>query len=174
MIVRPLVGRQRAPWSSDDNLLIVIGPPPDPRCWASKQAQTVTGLAHDDNITIVATGPGGSFVFTYTWTLVILEPTLILVAHSPGTAAPAFDKAEFDYTLTLDPGATSTDTTVTKEPGDLFTTIVHRSFAAGNDVPICDNCTYDEVGEHLSACAHVRFGIIQGTIGIIQGTLGII
>ena len=71
------------------------------------------------------------------------------VAYNPVNEVPAFDNTRFDYILTLDTGASSTNTRVTKTPGVLDATIVHKSMAAGQgtrrDVIICEACDYDTV-----------------------------
>ena len=101
---------------------------------------------HNDKIRVLATKPDTT-VDTYTWRLIIPEPMLISVDYNPGEGSPAFNQAFFEYILTLAPGATSTTTRVTKDPGALSLEIKHESQAAGSDVVICnfDECQFDTV-----------------------------
>ena len=113
------------------------------------QGINVPNLVHDDKIIATVTYTVGGAVIkqeVYTWTLVIPTADLIDVTYSPGDGSPAFQSERFDYTLTLPPGTSVTDTVLTKEPGDLHAAIVHRSAASDNrDLQICDDCDFDRV-----------------------------
>ena len=116
---------------------------------ALKQGQTVTHLVHNDQIHVEVTYPDTS-KDVYIWNLIIPEPKLTDATYNPGTPSTNFNDAVFNYDLDLDTGATFTTTRVSKTPGVLDTTIVHKSRAAGDgtvaDVIICENCDYDRVG----------------------------